>query len=312
MRQKSQGRGKYGALKMENLEKQISLLNDSDRMTRSRAAFNVGRYAMLGILDKRALEPLTKLLKEKDREVRMNSAFAVGEYASHDIFDKDIPKLLVKLLKDWSSKVRCRATTALGEYVRLGYYNRQIIKPLLKFLTDDDKELRANAAWTLGKYAIKDILEKNDSELIEKILRTRDPNVRIGLSLGVGECIWSYGIIKERVLEAFTELLNHEDFRIREGTAFIIAQNAEEKHTDKRILNPLISLLKDENPAVRICAIFAIGTYARRGIKPKYLFKKLSDAAKDPEEDVKETLRNVLHGIKLERGFNRVPSDAAF
>ncbi len=286
-------------MRNENLEKQIFLLNDSDRLTRSRAAFNVGRYAMLGILDERALEPLAKLLRNADREVRMNSAFALGEYASHKIFDKSILKPLIKLLKDWSSKVRCRATTSLGEYARLGFYDRGVIKPFLRFLTDDDKELRANAGWTLGMYATKNILEKGNSDLLEKILKTRDPNVDIGLSIAAGEFIWSNGQIKERVLETFIKLLNHEDFRIRQGTAFIVAQNAEEKQIDKRIINPLLRLLEDAIPAVRINAIFALGTYARRGTKPKYLVKKLLGASKDPEDDVKETLRNVLLRIEL-------------
>ncbi|MGQ9721657.1 MAG: HEAT repeat domain-containing protein [Candidatus Jordarchaeum sp.] len=291
-------------MKIENLEKQISLLNDSDRMKRSHAAFNVARYAMLGVLDKKALEPLTKLLKDADREVRMNSAFAVGEYASHNIFDKAIPRLLVKLLKDWSSKVRCRATTSLGEYAKMGFYNKKIIKPLLRFLTDDDKELRANAAWTLGIYAVKDILEKNNSDIVEKILKTRDPNVKIGLSLAAGECAWNNGQIRERVLEAFIGLLNHEDFQVREGIAFIIGQNAEQKHTDKRILNPLLDLLRDSHPAVRINAIFALVMYARRGIKTKYLVKKLSNLTRDPDKDVKETLQNFLYKINLEKSSN--------
>jgi HEAT repeat protein len=176
-------------------------------MKRSRAAFNIGRRAMQGQFDRRALELIVKLLSETDREIRMNAAFAVGEYAAHGIFDKTVLKLLIKLLRDWSSKVRCRATTALGEYAKLGFYDERIIKPLIKFLTDDDKELRANSGWTLGIYAIRSILEKNDSNLIEKILKTGDYNVNIGLSIAAGECIWENGLIKEKTLKTFIKLL---------------------------------------------------------------------------------------------------------
>lgn len=269
-------------------------------MKRSRAAFNIGRYAMRGQTDRRALEPLVKLLSEVDREDRMNSAFAVGEYASHGIFDKAALKLLIKLLRDWSSKVRCRATTALGEYAKLGFYDDRIIKPLIKFLTDDDKELRANSGWTIGMYAIRDVLEKNDSNLIERILRTQDYNVNIGLSIAAGEQMWENGLIKERILETLIQLLNYRDPRIREGTAFIIAQNADEKLTDEKILNPLLNLLKDDNSAVRINAIFALGTYARRGVKRNYLVQKLLEATKNSEKDEEETLRNALLRIELE------------
>ncbi len=294
-------------LKGQDLEEQISLLTDSKRMLRSRAAFNIGRCALQGQLDRRALKLLILLLQDADREVRMNSAFAVGEYASRGIFDEAAIKPLTKLLKDWSSKVRCRATTALGEYAKLGFYSTGIIKTLLRFLTDDDKELRANAGWTLGIYSVKDILEKNSSELIEKILETGDPNVKVGLSIALAENIWDKGQMKERFLEKFIELLSHKDPQIREGIAFVIGENAEEKQVDERILNPLLNLLNDPDPHVRANAVFALGAIAHQGVKTNYLIQKISSSTDDPDKNVKETAKNILQRLVLKKGSPKNP-----
>ena len=151
---------------------------------------------------------------------------------------------------------------------------------LLKFLTNDDWDIRANAGWTLGRHALDDILEKNNSELLEKLLKKQDKGVNVGLSVAVGECTWGNGLMENRVLETLINFLNHNDSRIREATAFIIAQNAEKKLTDERTLNPLLNLLTDDNPTVCINAIFALGAYAKRGIKQEYLTQKLLDAIK--------------------------------
>ncbi len=287
-------------MESDNLEKQINLLTDPDRMKRSQAALRVGRSAMHGQLNRRALKLLTNLLRDIDREVRMNSAFAIGEYASHGIFDVDALGWLIKLLRDWSSKVRCRATTAIGEYAKLGLYSKRVIKPLIRFLTDDDKELRANAGWTLGIYALRDILEKGNSKLIEKILKTRDPNVNVGLAIAVGDCAWENGRMKGKALETFVKLLSHKDLRIREGTAFVLGENAENNLTDERILSPLFDLLSDDNPTVRAYAIFALGAYARRGVKRKHVVQKLLAATRNSEDDVRETLKNILFRLELD------------
>ena len=156
--------------------------------------------------------------------------------------------------------------------------------------------LNSNYVITLDRIAEKD----RELKLIEKILKTRDPNVNVGLAIAVGDCAWENGRMKGKALETFVKLLSHKDLRIREGTAFVLGENAENNLTDERILSPLFDLLSDDNPTVRAYAIFALGAYARRGVKKKHLVQKLLAATRNSEDDVRETLKNILFRLELD------------
>ena len=145
------------SITVEDIEKQLALLEDSDPRTRMRAIGSLRRSD-----DLRTIEPLCeRLLRDEVPDVRARAAGALGQIGESSA----IEALSQALLQDKAAEVRRRAVQALNQ---IGASHTT--EPLIRALSDSDRDVRRLAARTLG--------EIGDPSTLDALKRVRnDPNV---------------------------------------------------------------------------------------------------------------------------------------
>jgi len=130
---------------IDNIDEQLTLLNDAEPRTRLRAIGVLRRLA-----NSKAIEPLCQtLLSDEVPDVRARAASALGQMG-----DPAAIAALSRALDDSTAEVRRRAAQALYQIS-----DAAAIDPLIKALSDSDRDVRRLAARTLGEIGNATTLE---------------------------------------------------------------------------------------------------------------------------------------------------------
>lgn len=228
----------------------IGNMKSNDPSLRKRLASRLGKIKSV-----KSVDALIKALSDKNSTVRYSAAEALGE-----LKDKRIIPPLIAALRDSSVDVRYKAAKALGRVGAL-----RAVKDLIRVLKDRDSGVRYNAAKALG--IIKD--PRAVAGLI-KLLKDRN--------LGVRYCaVKALKAIGKPTVKPLIKFLGSENSDMRYSAAVVLGEVK-----DPRAIEPLLALLKDDDPRVSYCASEAL-----RKIRESATTRSLITATIDKEKSEK-------------------------
>jgi HEAT repeat protein len=219
--------------KKEAIDKLLSLLQDKDSDVRSSAIQLSYSLNNLSVVNR-----VFSLLGDRNGLVGLRASSFL-RYCGNT--SKNVVDDLLSSLGNKNPNVRLRAVEALRQ---LEYKSEEILYALLPLLRDENSSVRAGVAEALGWLA-------NTSEAVLNGLRSLLGDEDLGVLARVVEALGRLGNPSEEVVNLSLSLLSHGDMNIywRVG-AVLCRENANQK-----VINSLISLLKDENWNIRYNAV---------------------------------------------------------
>ncbi len=236
---RAQGARALGSLgNRRALEPLIEVLVDEEAAVRANAAI-----ALSDLGDTRAVGPLIARLKYESADVRANVVATLGDLGDARAVEPLIGRLMDK---DENEHVRVHAAVALGQ---LG--DARAVDPLIQRLEDRDESegVRWRAAEALG--------ELGDVRAVEPLrgkLNDDDPHVRAWVAHALARLGESDQAIVDRLMEALENGSLDRDaggFNLR--AAYVLGNLGEV------VLEPLVPLLRSEDPDLRYNAATALG-----------------------------------------------------
>jgi transcription termination factor NusA len=225
----------------------IATLKDEDRNVSQSAAEALGKLG-----DERAVEPLLVVLSEDEDQITRRRA----AHALRCLGDKRQIDVLLAMLEDENPKFRREAAKAVGKLK-----DKRAIDYLLAALEDEDLIVRRRAAQALGQLG--------DERAVDALLATiedQEPTLRLTAARVLGK------LGDERAVKSLLAAMKDEDpivCRIAaESYAELYAHIALKQSDDEQTLEPLITLLENENATVRKRAVEALGKLGGRSVEP--------------------------------------------
>ncbi|MCE7748722.1 MAG: HEAT repeat domain-containing protein [Candidatus Heimdallarchaeota archaeon] len=262
------------------VEPLIVVLQDGNRNAKMEAAI-----ALMMIGDSRAIEPLQEALERDDtEEVKEEIRKALKELEDHSV------EYLLGQLKIGFHNQRSRAAEQL---IKLQDPNS--VDPLITLLQDknEDKSVRMYAAKALGGIG--------DSRAIEPLIDAFYDDVS-GMRLQAARAV---GEIGKPAIEPLITLLKKESGDIMhpiiKALAWIGSQTDEQPTVE-----PLLDLLRDENGDVRKYAARVLGRIAGRlgRLGDKRILEPMIAALQDEQEEVRCSAAGVLGRLGDDRAIN--------
>lgn len=183
------------------------------------------------IAGQEALEPLLQALQDPERSVREAAATALGE-----IKDPRAIPALVEALKDWEPNVQEAAAKALS------VFGEQVLPDVLPLLKAEDWHARQGAVMALGYSS----LEQATQILLPIFRNDPERNVR-------NAAMEALKRLQAASVEAFIAMLYDPDIETRQKAIAALGDMR-----DRRAEEPLLSLLWDEDQAIRTAAFGAL------------------------------------------------------
>ena len=283
------------------IEALMALLKDADVMVRQCAASALGRNTP----DPRTVEPLIALLQDDEEQIRWFAADALGRIAPEprivealialsngassdmryaaavglsEIRDPRAIEALIALLKDADGKVRSDAASDLGSTRDPG-----AVEPLISLLKDTDATVRSAAV--LGLFVTRDA---RATDLFIALLKDADENLRSAAASSGMNLDFTRDA---KVADLFIALLKGADAKKRYYAASVLTKTLNPtnmpyyvapdsaKTMDPRIVQPLISLLKDADAKMRSAVATALSNVLDpRAVEPLISLLKDADA----------------------------------
>lgn len=205
-------------------------LKDSNEGVRRQAANVLGQLG-----DARAVVPLIGALRDRNDLVRRAAAEALGH-----LRDPQALEPLTNVLQDFYRDVRCAVVVALGE---LG--DKRAMQPLAKALDDVDKDVQRRARQALTKLEeppVEPLVERPISVCDEPIVDAPYPAIEV------------LDLVDETVHETRSHSAAPSDAEIASVVTEVLG-----KIGDVRAIEPLISILSDDDRSIRQSAVVALG-----------------------------------------------------
>ena len=213
-------------MSFDAVPKVISLLKEPSPEIRKHAAYALGRFC-----DRRATPPLIKALKDEDKDVREEAAQALAWLGD----PRAVEPLINLLKKEKDADVREMVVEALGE---IG--DERAFDALISALNDPSESVR-NAA-------VGALCSLGDPRAVPHLLQHIQKN-RIDTD-NVASTLLFLG---EPGFQALLALADDPQIKDKDAIAFALGTTC-----DQRAVKPLLRLLKDEEPCVRIDAAQAL------------------------------------------------------
>jgi len=272
----------------------IPLLNDGEEEVRIETA-----YALAKTGNASAGRSLRKALKDEVGHVRSAAASALG-----DLKVKEAIPVLIETLSDPYPDVRRSAALALE---KMKSYREKILPCLLPLCKNKEEEVRASALYALGKVGGEEILDvlslsledespkvrqvtvnilrqikgRSAFSLLQLAANDEDPAVRVAVISGLSQAH------RDEAIDCLIAALSDSDFRVRYEAAYNL------RFREEKVVNALISALKDEVGLVQIGAAEALGQI---GVQEAAAPLRELLHSKDPE--VTEAVRRALKKIE--------------
>jgi len=247
-----------------------------------------GTILALAEIGKESIEILINLLEDEDEKVRAGAVLAMGLVGGEEAI-----KYIINSLKDESNLVRFVASKSLSSL------EIESFEQLIQALESEDWRVRYGVSRALeeaGERAIKPLLSTmlkgSDAQrvLAKSILHEiakKSPECFLDMikdsELRIPALEILLGLDTEYLFEYLTNLLHHEDHKIREA-AIVLVSMIKDKIESKRLSKVLMSALDDESWFVRLVAAETLAK------KPGKVGKKEINQLKKLLED-KEIIR---------------------
>jgi HEAT repeat protein len=246
--------------------------------------------------DKRGVLPLIATLKDEDNWVRRAAAEALG-----NIGDKRAVPYLISALQDKNCYVQAEAAKALG---KIG--DKRAVKVLIALIKDKDWPAREAAISALGnigdKRAVKLLITTLEAKgeiwpIQEAIVEALG---KLGDKRAIPSLITALKDKNSWVRKAAAEALDKLDWKPKDDTQkalYFIAKREWNKciKLGKVVIEPLSSILKDENWLIRREVVVTLGKIGnKKAIKPLIL------ALKDYDGDVRAKAAEALDKLGWE------------
>jgi beta-lactamase regulating signal transducer with metallopeptidase domain len=210
----------------------IQELRSDDASVRRYAAWALGEME-----DDRAVSPLHESLRDDDADVRLVAAWALGEIKHPRSVEP-----LIEVLDDEDSLVREMAVLALGEIE-----DSRAVGPLMEAV-ERDEALGEPVIWALGEIDTRRANEARDVVFDAIGYRPWD-----NTEVWAGEWLGWDGPRRLRELATLERALTDRDPEIRQYAAWEMGHL-----DDERAVESLLDLLRDDDPATRAMAIWAL------------------------------------------------------
>jgi HEAT repeat protein len=167
--------------------------------------------------------------------------------------------VLVGALAHDDPLIRSSAADALGDRPHLDEQQTSAAADGLRFLLHDDQSrVRASAVCALGE------IEQGDAgDSLSRMLSDESDAVRCAALHALSD----FGGASDDAREPLQALLAHEDYFVRESAAVVLASLG--VPVDPPDIDPLVSMLADESPAVRARAVWSIERAITDGDLPR-------------------------------------------
>lgn len=210
----------------------IAQLEDDDPRVRRYAAWALGELE-----SERGVMPLIRSLDDGNADVRLVAAWALGE-----IKDDIAVYPLAELLEDDDPFVREMAALSLGEIE-----HSAAVQPLIDALRRENR-LREPVIWALGEIGSGDAMRARNAAFADW-----------GRGSWSNDEVWTGRLGSSEArhiaddLDALSAALRDNDPRMRRSAAEWLGIRG-----DERAVEPLLDTLRDQQPAVRAMAIWAL------------------------------------------------------
>jgi len=225
---------------------------------------------------KAAVPALLEALESGTGTTRVQAAWALEIMLCSDA----IVEALLKALKDEYAPVRAQAAAALGTHGIA-----EAIGPISTLLDDPDLEVRMSAAAALVRIGTPEALEQFDRALADEAHEVR------------GEAVYHAGAswdpaLLDRLYAAVGDEHHEVRKKAREAIRTIVTHKLKGTASDE-IVQRLIGMLNDDNPAARASAAYLLGS-----LHAAKATKALARVLKDGDEDVRFAALSALRDLE--------------
>jgi HEAT repeat protein len=225
----------------------IKALNDEDGHVRGMAALSLGR-----LKEARASDEIFNLLRDKFKDVREFAASALADMESKKVSDR-----LLSMIKSQEPEMRRLSALSLGRIPPLPPFTKGggggIAEALIGAIHDESPEMRWAILKSLHQIMQRGKLQKRTIEKVSVLVKdmTHDPVSAVRMAvIPLLPLLPKESIIASALSWLETELDTKVKYEIAMTTS---------KLKDKRVVEPLISLLKDMDDLIRLASITALG-----------------------------------------------------
>lgn len=259
----------------------VGLFNDASLEVRHAAVLAVGRLG-----DRAALPALMRLLRDPNEQMKIDAVTALGNLEAHEATDT-----LIGLLGSGSDSLRAKVAFALGQIARsprAGDDGREALEALVEATGNGQLRTAAREALAAaGKVAVPPLIAhlegKLDGDPATAVLLLRDLEDPRATTVLVAE-LDRGRLSRELVLEALGRL------------------------GDSRALVPVLGLLGDKDPAVRLAAMRALRPLLGKGARAADV---LGDMLDDPDLEIRVLAAEYLGSMGAEVAVPRLVQLAA-
>ncbi len=254
----------------------VGLFNDASLDVRHAAVLAVGRLG-----DRAALPALMRLLRDPNEQMKIDAVTALGNLEAHEATDT-----LIGLLNSGRDDLRAKVAFALGQIARSprsGSSGREALEALVEGTANGQLRTAAREALSAaGKVAVPVLIAhlegKLDGDPATAVLLLRDLEDPRATTVLVAE-LDRGRLSRELVLEALGRL------------------------GDSRALVPVLGLLGDKDPAVRLAAMRALRPLLGKGSRAADV---LGDMLDDPDLEIRVLAAEYLGVMEAEVAVPRL------
>jgi hypothetical protein len=221
-------------------------------------------------LTKETDEAIRNLQNEKnDLKTRKDAIRSLRKIGSNKAIDA-----IITALKDKNREIRKEAASVLGRL-----RGKRVVEALCSALKDEDKEVR--------KTAVLSLLEIGSMKAVDPLINILKDECKAIRLVAVP----TLGRIKDkRAVEPLIEVLKRDEDEFVRGVAAMALSGFGD---DKRVVDSLITALKDESVIVRRNAANTLGRVGDKSVIPK-----LTPLLKDEDETVRKKAKKAIEEIK--------------